>query len=65
MQAMTRILILHVFFLKFFINSFIFKKKNSMHSETNSDLWKIGEDIKAKFGNCVAKCINIIYKSHI
>lgn len=36
-----------------------------MHSETNSDLWKIAEDIKAKFGNCVAKGINIIYKSHL
>lgn len=37
-----------------------------MHSEKNSDdLWKIAEDIKAKFCNCVAKCINMIYKSHI
>lgn len=37
-----------------------------MHSEKNSDdLWKIAEDIKAKFCNCVAKCINMIDKSHI
>lgn len=61
MQAMTRILILHVFFFLIFYQL----NKNSMHSETNSDLWKIAEDIKAKFCNCVAKCINMIYKSHI
>lgn len=63
MQAMTRILILHVFF--FNLSTHSFKKKNLMHSETNSDLWKIAEDIKAKFCNCVAKCINMIYESHI
>lgn len=37
-----------------------------MHSEKNSDdLWKIPEDIKAKFCNCVAKSIIMIHKSHI
>lgn len=62
---MTRILILHVFFFLIFYQLIHFLNKNSMHSETNSDLWKIAEDIKAKFCNCVAKCINMIYKSHI